>query len=320
MQLEHNIKINASLDRCFKAIEYVAGWPEIFEPCLSGEVISSNGKEQKIALSARSHGDEGEILSWTSNRDISKDSNSIIFRQEKKSHLLEDMSGVWKFEAIDEETTLVTLQHTFMVKKGSYKNQEGFSSDQDVEKFFKSSINTNSESELWSLKTFLEVSSEDLLSFEFIDKMAINRSCEEVFPLLADPTLWPTYQQHCLGTEVLYDDLRYQEFIMKVQVADKIEKIRSIRIVEDNKISYFQPNPPSVLEQHQGRWNFEKAAQDRTIITSWHKVVINEEKAMEIFPDKTVHEVKLMVWKNISTNSRSTMLGLSKFKENYHAT
>ena len=89
---------------------------------------------------------------------------------------------------------------------------------------------------------------------------------------------------------------------MEVQVGDATESIRSIRILGEDCIDYFQPAPPPPLKEHRGRWTVTEC-KDGVEVTSWHSVVLSP----EFWKNATIEEAKLKVEMAINKNSLGTM-------------
>ena len=96
---------------------------------------------------------------------------------------------------------------------------------------------------------------------------------------------WTELLPHVRAIEVLYDDGRYQEFLMTVDSDPGQIKVRSVRNCNREKlhIDFFQPEPPKFLKHHAGGWNFIKADKNTCKVTTYHQWNLKENVAAEIF-------------------------------------
>jgi aromatase len=98
---------------------------------------------------------------------------------------------------------------------------------------------------------------------------------------------WPKLLPHVRAVDVLYDDGRYQEFLMTVDSDPGQIEVRSVRNCdkENLHIEFFQPTPPKFLKHHAGGWNFTKVDDNTCKITTYHQWNVNAEVAAETFKD-----------------------------------
>jgi acyl carrier protein len=83
---------------------------------------------------------------------------------------------------------------------------------------------------------------------------------------------WPRLLPHVQAIEVLYDDGRFQEFIMEAHSERGLLRVRSVRQGDPAEgIRYFQPEPPPFLQHHAGGWVFRALGADRCQVTALHR-------------------------------------------------
>ena len=114
-------------------------------------------------------------------------------------------------------------------------------------------------------------------------KLIINKPSNEVYTALHDLSKWTIYLPHVEKIDILYDDGKYQEFIMHViSNNDTILKVRSVRKCNlVNHISYFQPEPPGFLLHHAGEWNINTLSPNETELIAKHFWNKNEAAARD---------------------------------------
>jgi len=108
---------------------------------------------------------------------------------------------------------------------------------------------------------------------------------EGVYEALHCLDKWSLYLPHIQKLETIYDDGRYQEFIMHVVSEDNnLLKVRSVRRCnQQDEIEYFQPKPPEFLLHHAGQWKLNAIDENKTELVARHFWNANVERACEYF-------------------------------------
>jgi aromatase len=296
MKTEHTIEVACHPDDAFALCLGVDRWPDVFPPCLDAVVLELTDRRQTIRLTAKAN---GHIFSWESKRRLDRAARTIEFSQSTPSPLVAYMNGHWAVQAA-EGGCRVMLVHEFAVKEVVAGLVNGVTTPDEAMSFMLRTIEDNSTKELAAFKAALE---RDQRMHEFSESLVITGAHKRVaYRLLADLRGWPWLLPHCDAIEVFYDDGRYQEFCMQVRVADRTEKIRSMRILGDDCIDYFQPEPPPALEEHRGRWTVTDTEEGVEIV-AWHSIVL----ARDYWADTSLDEAKRKVEAAINANSMGTM-------------
>lgn len=299
MKTNHTIEVECSPEKAFEACLNVDRWVDIFPPCLDSRILEETEESQTIFLTAKAN---ERVFSWESTREIDRQGRSISFSQSVPSPLVHYMDGHWSIEP-KKGRCLIMLSHEFEIKEDINGLVEGVGNKSEALAFMLRAIENNSTRELAALKKALEC---DLWRHEFSESLTIDHSKPAIYQLLSDVTHWPWLLPHCNNIEVLYDDHCYQEFVMEVQVNEKIERIRSVRILHPDRIEYFQPAPPPALKEHQGRWKLVET-ENGVEVESWHSVVLNP----EFWACKDMNEAKEIVENAINANSLGTMKAIA---------
>ncbi|MDW7557103.1 hypothetical protein D9623_32425 [Azospirillum brasilense] len=308
MRTDHSTAVECTAEAAFGLALDVTRWPQVLPPCLDAKVLDETDDRQTIALIAKAN---DRVFSWQSSRQIDRAGLRISFVQAKPSPLVAFMKGTWSFAPRDRGCT-ITLTHEFKVKDEVAGLVEGVSTPEEATAFMLKSVEDNSTRELAALKAELE---RDLWRHEFSESMVIDHAQGAIYQLLRDATAWPWLLPHCNALKMLYEDPHYQEFQMTVQVGDKEEVIRSVRVLHPDRIEYFQPEPPPPLKEHQGHWTLRQT-DGGVEVTSWHSVVL----APDFWRDGTRDEAKHKVEAAINRNSLGTMEAiLNKLEECTHA-
>jgi aromatase len=303
--MQHQIEIDVGADRAFALIRDVEGWPSIFPPCRSARILEQNGGRQLIEITALAN---GQPMTWRSERELFPEVRHIAFRQVQPSPLLERMEGSWRFHPLA-TGTLVVLEHRFAVKARPEGLVEGVSTAQEAQDFMVRSTDDNSRRELQALKRALEARAAGghPLRTEFEESLTLAAPAEQVYALLQRARDWPDLLPHCRAVDIRYEDERNQEFLMTVEVRGHEERIRTIRrCTPHTSITYFQPEPPPLLEQHVGEWRVEPVPGGVRVV-SWHAVALRPERVREMWGDIAPREALRRVEDAINSNSLGTM-------------
>jgi len=82
---------------------------------------------------------------------------------------------------------------------------------------------------------------------------------------------WPRHLPHVRRIEVVYDDGRFQEFLMEVESERGLLRVRSVRQGSPSTgIRFFQPQPPAFLKHHAGGWLLRPLGPGRCALTALH--------------------------------------------------
>jgi len=299
-QVEHKIEVNSDADEAFAMCLNVAEWPNIFPPCLDAEVLAENEREQTIRLMAKAN---KAVFQWQSSRQVDRVARRIEFQQAKPSPLVKFMRGSWQINSSPQGCEILLL-HCYEIKDEVKGLVDGVESLQDAERFMQTTIDDNSHRELQAISNTLN---RRFWRHEFSESMLIDRPKTAIYQLLKDAGQWSWLLPHCSRVDMLYDDPCYQEFQMTVQVAGNSETIRSIRYLQDDRISYFQPTPPPALREHHGYWQLQQTASG-VEVTSWHGVVLNP----DYWRHRDVVSAKKQVEEAINRNSLGTMHAIAE--------
>ena len=102
-------------------------------------------------------------------------------------------------------------------------------------------------------------------------RLEMGCSAEAAYQGLWRMAQWPQILPHVKSVDVLYDDGRFQEFLMAVESEQGLLHVRSVRRCEPGVgIRFFQPVPPRFLKHHAGGWRFRSLAPGRCEVTTFH--------------------------------------------------
>lgn len=295
MKTDHSIEVECPPQTAFEFALDVTRWPEVFPPCLDAEVLEQSLSNQTISVIAKAN---DQVFAWQSTRHIDRKGLRITFSQAKPAPLVAYMKGAWSFKP-RAGGCVVTLSHDFEIKESITDSVAGVATRDQAVQLMTKSVEDNSTRELLAIKKELE---RDLWKHEFSKTLLIKHSKTAIYKLLRDAANWPWLLPHCNAVDMLYEDNSYQEFKMNVQVGDKKEAIRSVRVLHPDRIEYFQPAPPPALKEHQGRWTLRETSEGVEVV-SWHAVVLNP----DFWRDVSREEAKQKVETAINKNSLGTM-------------
>ncbi len=121
---------------------------------------------------------------------------------------------------------------------------------------------------------------------------------------------------HIKKFEVRYNDGQYQEFLMNVDTGKNQVSVRSIRRLEDNRIDFFQPEPPKYLEHHTGSWIIKGMGNNQTHITLIHRWDLKLDRMEEIFGTNDKNRVASIVNDQLHEHAITTLNQWKKIMEN----
>ncbi|QQD74029.1 aromatase/cyclase [Acidithiobacillus ferrivorans] len=295
MKTAHAVEVECSADAAFHACLNVNWWPEVFPPCLDAKVLEETDASQTIGLIAKAN---DQVFSWESKRRIDRVDRTIAFSQSKPSPLVRYMAGLWSITTKD-DGCVITLTHEFSMRDDVAGLVDGVTDHEGAVSFMLRTVEENSAKELNAIKAELE---RDRWRHEFSEQIIIPHSKRAIYQLLRNLALWPWLLPHCKKIDMIYEDRWYQEFRMEVLVGEVTENIRSIRILSEDRIDYFQPVPPPALKEHRGHWTVTETDGGVEVV-SWHSVVLDHLFWKEI----PIDEAKLRVEMAINKNSLGTM-------------
>ena len=301
MKTTHIINFLNEPESVFEALCNANLWPEIFPPCVYGNVEYFIEGRQKLKLAALAN---NRLLSWTSHRIIDDSKRSISFSQIVKPDYLDYMKGTWTVYQLSKGSQVV-LEHDFEVKEDFNYHGTAFANKEEALLFYEKATEENSINELSALKKSLE---RKILSHVFECKLVTSHPPKQCFTLLKKADMWKFILPHCTDIEMLYDDGENQEFIMTVEVGGSTERIRSVRTIEKDTIRYFQTSPPFPLSEHRGVWEVSEE-NGLTTLRSIHSITLSAEYEET---GKGIEELKALIEKNIYNKSFQTMQTICK--------
>ncbi len=121
------------------------------------------------------------------------------------------------------------------------------------------------------------------------ETLIIHRPRKEVYLALHNMKCWPEYLPHVKNIDVIYDDGKYQEFLMEVlSEQGDLLKVRSIRkCIQESLILFFQPIPPEFLQHHTGGWKLIELDHSNCEVITYHKWNLRDDIAKKKFPSST---------------------------------
>lgn len=118
-----------------------------------------------------------------------------------------------------------------------------------------------------------------MIDFEI--EVGIEVPLERVFEGFWDPKRWPEVADHVKKIDTHFEDDLTQVLTMRVETRGRMDSFRTVRIRHDDSIFYYQPQPPVMLREHYGWWQFTRTSEG-TIVTSRHVVSVNHETAGDV--------------------------------------
>lgn len=110
------------------------------------------------------------------------------------------------------------------------------------------------------------------------EEITMNAPQDLAYQHLRDVQQWPRLLPHVEAIDVIYDDGLYQEFYMTVRGEDGGQhRVRSVRKCDQDKISFFQVDPPKFLDSHAGGWRFRHNQAGQCVVNTYHRWKVNDQ-------------------------------------------
>lgn len=299
----HSIICEVSASEVYAIIADVSNWPKIFDSCISAVVQERVGNTEQVRIEACQN---GQIVSWDTQRSYFDDIFRINFFLPVPMPFLKEMNGQWRVIQLGEQRCVLNVTRYFSLIDDISGIREGITTHEQASELINRFIDENAASEMLAVKEFVEKKETTLSSFT--THYSLPFAPEEIYSLLSDIHQWPDILPHCDDMNIIYEDVRYQEFVMEIKGAGGSEHFRSIRQCDRDtlSISYFQPEPPTMLKSHSGRWLI-RASTIGTELIAEHSVHIDPERCGILFSDDDIQRNKQRIKTLIMKNSQTTV-------------
>ena len=308
-EVEHEITVLADAHTVYRLIAEVENWPNIFPPSVHVDRVEHTGETERIRIWATAN---GEAKSWTSRRVLDPVGLRIEFRQEVSSPPVAAMGGAWVLEPVGQAETRVRLLHDY----------RAVGDDPDKLAWIDAAVDTNSRSELASLKAGIETAtgeSERLLSIA--DTVRIAGSAKDVYDFVNEADRWPERLPHVARVSFEETTPGLQVLEMDTKAKDgSTHTTKSIRVCfPHERIVYKQIGLPALMSLHTGHWEFVED-DGAVLATSHHTVVVNTDNIAPVLgPDNGLADARELIRTALSTNSRATLQHAKDYAENRDA-
>ncbi|WP_128175815.1 SRPBCC family protein [[Pantoea] beijingensis] len=299
----HSIICEASAAEVYGTIADVSNWPKIFDACISAVVQERAGNAECVRIEAWQN---GLAVGWDTQRSYFDDIFRIDFFLPVPMPFLKEMSGQWRVIPLDERRCILNVTRDFALLDDISDIRVDITTHEQASELINRFIDDNAGSEMLAVKEFVEKKDTTLSSFT--THYSLPFAPEEFYSLLSDIRQWPDILPHCNDVKVIYEDTKYQEFVMEIIGAGGNEHFRSIRQCDRDTltISYFQPEPPAMLKTHSGRW-LARATANGTELIAEHSVHIDPERCGVLFSDDDIQRNKQRIKALIMKNSQATV-------------
>lgn len=304
--VEHQIEINVPAADVYRLIADVTRWPQVFTPTVHVEYLERSENEERIRIWATAN---GEIKTWVSRRTLDPVQRRIEFRQEISAHPVAAMGGTWLIEPAGDTGSVVRLLHDYRAVDDDPAHLE----------WIARAVDTNSRSELATLKSTVEAASAEL-TFSFDDHVHVDGRAEDVFDFLNEAQLWNQRLPHVARVSLTENTPGVQVLEMDTLTKDGSKHTTSsVRVCfPKDRIVYKQTVLPALMTLHTGYWTIAPdAAGGRGLtVTSQHTVTINEANIERILgAHADVAAARMFVQRALSANSGATLRYAKEFAE-----
>lgn len=305
----HSIICETPASNVYNVISDVSHWPKIFDACISAVSQPRVDNTQRIRIEALQ---SGHVVSWDTQRSYFDNSFRIDFFLPISMPFTKKMSGQWRVIPLDQQRCLLNVTRHFELLDEVTGIRDDVTTREQAEALINRFIDENAAGEMLAIKSFVEGNDATFLSFN--THYTLPHKADEIYALLSDVQQWPNILPHCDNINIIYDDTKYQEFVMGVTTAQGNESFRSIRQCDHDTltISYFQPVPPAILNSHHGRWVVRPCATGTELIAE-HSLHIDPERCRTLFDESDIKQNKQSIKTLIMKNSQATVDACSKW-------
>lgn len=277
----HSVVCNASAQSVYAVIRDTSCWPRIFDACLGATRLEGDAREELVRIEAVQ---DGQRVAWNTHRRYFDAIHRIDYHLPVPMPFLASMHGQWRVVPLAAGRCLLTVNRSWRLLEDVSGIREGVTSVLQASALVDRFVNDNAQAEMHAIRCFVEGRSDSTTTFSATYHLP--HGPDAVYALLADAAGWPGVLPHCESLQMVYDDSRYQEFLMRVRTPLGIETVRSVRhcSADELSIAYFQPEPPSVLRTHHGSWQVRSAAGGAQVIAS-HTIQVNGDACAAAFGD-----------------------------------
>jgi len=305
-QLEHAVEIDAPANSVYALIAGVEAWPRIFPPTVYIEREPLTGNDERVRLWATAN---GSVKSWTSRRSLDDQARRIDFRQELSAPPVASMGGSWLVGEAAGDRCWVRLLHDFAA----------VSDDAEDVDWISRAVDTNSRSELASLKVYAEqVAGHPELTLDFTDSIQVHGAAQDVYDFLNEAQRWDTRLPHVARVALTEEVPGLQVLEMDTRTKDgSTHTTKSIRVCfAGQSIVYKQTRVPALMSAHTGRWLIRELTDGLLEVSSQHAVVLNPAAITQVLgPSATVITARQFVHSALSGNSSATLGYAREFAE-----
>lgn len=318
MSESNSMVCNANRDIVYKIICESHNWPEIFEPCLSVNVLNRTEDSEHIEISALVN---QEKMTWESHRFFLKDIYGINSKIIKPMNLVKFMETSWRIISLNNAQCLLVLEHNYIIEEDVSNQVPGVITHSDAVEFIKKAIITNSKKELFNIKCAAERTAnteKNELHRTLSHSILCNAPASNVYNVISDVMNWPKIFDACVSATILEKNDNFE--LVKIDVVDKNRKMswNTQRTYFPNiyKIHFDLPIPMPFLKNMNGEWRVIPLSADRCLLN----VVRNFsflEKIEEIHDDIKTHDEAVIFINNfVNENAENEMWSIKHFTEN----
>ncbi|ACU75338.1 actinorhodin polyketide synthase bifunctional cyclase/dehydratase [Catenulispora acidiphila DSM 44928] len=309
----HTIRASAPAQTVYGLLAAAGNWPAVFEPTvfvdpLEHGPVAGGVTFERFRLWATVN---GQVVSWSSRRELDPGSRLITFRQEHSTPPIASMSGSWHVEERGAEASDVTLVHEFTTVDGSEQSA----------RWITAALDRNSTAELGQLARLaaLDAAHEagGALVDSFEDVFDIDAPPAAVYEFLDRGDLWHERLPHVEESVLTISEDGAQHLALTTVTPDgDRHHTASTRIrVDASRLAYKQEKTPEILLGHAGLWTIAPLdGGARTRATSRHTFTLRPDALERVLgAGTTVAAARAHMREALGANSRATLEHAAKF-------
>lgn len=281
ISISETIEINGTISNVYNTYFDIKGWKNVLSDVLDVSVIKDTEELQEFNIKVIKNGNQETVHTI---RKCVKDSRIEVIQPVPPPQVI-TMEGIWLFEKLSNEKTIVTATRRFLTKQGI---------DPQV---YKINLSESLKRNLLHFKNYIE-------GLGIIDvQEIIDTTMTDIMRLFWDIENWNSIWNPILKTKCTFDNNYLQMFSMEVEREGIVESIEGVQIKNDKSIDFYNTVCPPKLSLHCGKWKFKELN---------GKVLVS---AIRLFKMEKSYEDEFMSYKN---NLRDRLVMILKcFKEHF---
>lgn len=308
--LRHTVACAAPADTVYGMIRNTETWPRIFDACLSAAPVSTDETGELVRIEAIQ---DGHQVSWDTRRRYFDKIRRIDYHLPVPMPFLESMQGQWRVVPLGADRCLLTVDRSWRMLADVTGIRTGVETVAQAAALVSGFVDRNAEAEMDAIKVFVEDKADTFTSFT--SRLLMPFPPDRVFSALADVPAWSETISLSRGSlELLYDDRRHQEFVLRMDTPQGVRRVRVVRRCDAETLTVddFLPEPPPLLHRDQTSWQVRGAGGGSELIAK-RRVILNVRACAKTFGTDDLRTLKALMREKLEAQNRKVAEGCARW-------